>query len=341
MKLSLSGNLVLVIFCLSTMTESFPAIAEEGKAGRIEVVGPASIDFGKYPAEEKKVADYRIRNSGSDILKIIKIRKTCGCAEATCSKEELKPQEEATVKVVILPDSIFGTYSKTTFVESSDPTNGFLSLIVMGNAVRIVDIKPQDYINAGRIMTNQQWSQLFELKGRDPSVKLGNPMVESNYKVETTFTNIAGSVARYSLGVKILPADKSGDLNCSISMPVLFPTNCPPVKIVISAKVDLELCAIPGTIYLPASGQDVERTFTLRLLDQHARVLDPNSLKLPENPDISFAVRQDSDGKGLLVTARFTPEFIKQLFTDEVIPLSFEVPGAASAQVVCKRRKNS
>jgi len=329
-------NLAVITLFLAL---TFPTQAEESASGRIETVGSATIDLGKYPAEDRKVASYKIRNTGKDVLKIINIRKNCGCAEATCSKKELNPQEEATVNVVILPDSIFGSYSKNTYVESSDLTNSFLCLTVAGNAIPLVEIKPQDYINAGRIMTNQAWSQAFELKGKDPSVKLGAPLVECNYKADAGFTNISPDESRYRLDVRILPADKAGDLNCSVRIPVLSPTNRQPVKITISARVDLELCAVPGIVYLPVSKEDISRSFSLRLLGQRARVLDPNSLKLPENAEISFAVRQDSDGKGLLVTATFSPEFTKQLFADETIPLSFEVPGASSAQVLCKTRK--
>ncbi|OGV70904.1 MAG: hypothetical protein A2283_22025 [Lentisphaerae bacterium RIFOXYA12_FULL_48_11] len=328
-----------IIIFLLLITGVTPALSQEIKTGKIEVVGPASIDFGKYPAAEKKVAAYKIRNAGNDVLRIINVRKTCGCASATCSKKELQPKEEAEVAVVILPDSIFGLYSKNTFVESSDPNNRFQCLTVGGNAIPLVDIKPQNEVNAGRILTNKTWIQSFELTGTDPSLKLGTPLVESNYKIETAFTNTVQTQVKYRLDVTLLPADKSGDLACSIKIPVLFPPNRPPIKISISGRIGLELSAIPGIVYLPVSDQESARSISLRLLGQRTRVLDPNTLKLPEHKDIKFEVRQDADGKGLVVNAKFSHEFTKQLFADEKIPLLFEIPGASSAQVVCKTRR--
>ena len=53
-------------------------------SGKIAVVNHDAIDFGKYPAREKKVATYTVRNVGKDTLKILKVRKTCGCA--SCSQ---------------------------------------------------------------------------------------------------------------------------------------------------------------------------------------------------------------------------------------------------------------
>jgi hypothetical protein len=327
--------LILLLF----ITGAFPVLSEEIKTGKIEAVGPASIDFGKYPAAEKKVATYKIRNAGNDVLRIINVRKTCGCASATCNKKELKPKEEAEVEVVILPDSIFGLYSKNTFVESSDPNNRFLCLTVGGNAIPLVEIKPQNEVNAGRILTNKTWTQSFELTGNDPALKLGIPLVESNYKVKTVFTNTAQVPVKYRLDATLLPADKSGDITCSVKIPVLFPTNRLPIKICISGRIGLELSAIPGIVYLPVSDQETARNISLRLLGQRTRVLDPKTLKLPEHKDIKFEVKQDTDGKGLIVTAKFSPDFTKQLFADEKIPLLFEIPGASSAQVVCKTRK--
>lgn len=110
--------------------------------GKIAVIGKDTIDFGKYPAREKKVATYTVRNVGDDTLKILKVRKTCGCTSATAPKSELKPDEETQVEVVILPNAIFGLFSKNTFVESTDTDNRFLKLNTAGNAIPLVKVTP-------------------------------------------------------------------------------------------------------------------------------------------------------------------------------------------------------
>ena len=188
--------------------------------GRIEVVGSDTIDFGKYPAWERKVATYTIRNSGEGTLKILKIRKTCGCASANIDKNELKPKETAVLEVVILPYSIFNLYSKNTFVESTDPNNRFLQLNVAGNAIPLVEITPKAEFYAGRIKTGQSWSQSFNLEPTEPGVILGKPDIKSNYPVEAQL-NKADKSGQYSLSVNLIPTSNSGDLKCLINIPIV------------------------------------------------------------------------------------------------------------------------
>lgn len=334
---------VAILISAIALITSFSSAAESGK---IEIVGPSSIDFGKYQAWEKKVAKYKIRNVGKGTLKIIKIRKTCGCASAAADKMELKPGDEATVSVTILPNSIFGLYSKNTFVETSDPGNRFLRLTVAGNAVPLVHVKPKKHVYAGRIKLFEPWSQSFSLKGTRSDFRLGRPRVKSSHEVKTTLarkTEGAGDI----LTVKLLPVTESGDFQCSIELPVIFdeetikkglvPTNHPPVKVSIAGKIGYQLNAVPGILRIPVSETPIKKTFYLRVMGQRSRVLRPDEVTLPEHKEASFALR-DGGRRGLAVTATFSSEFTKELFAEKKLPLTFSVPGASSVNVTCKTR---
>ena len=68
--------------------------------------GDGKVDFGRYPARERKEASCRIRNSGDELLKILKVRSTCGaCAEISCEPKELSPGDTAAFRAVILGNS--------------------------------------------------------------------------------------------------------------------------------------------------------------------------------------------------------------------------------------------
>ena len=319
---------------------AFAAISEgfANEHGKIEVVGPNSVDFGKYPAIGKKIAHYRIRNAGKGVLKILKVRKTCGCASATCDKKELKPKETATVEVVILPNSIFGLYSKNTFVESSDPGNRFLRLNVGGNATPLVKIEPKNFIHAGRMQTDKPWTQSFTLTASVPILKLGKPKVEKSHPAETDLKPVGKSANRYQFSVVLVPTTQSGDFNCSVEIPILTPSNHPPLRLGVSGKIGKELSAVPGILRIPLSEKPVKKTFFLRVLGQRTRILKPDELKAPEDDRTSFEARTDRRRGGLMVTATFSPEFTKALFAEKRIPISFSVPGASSARIVCKTR---
>ena len=320
---------------------------------KIEVVGVSSIDFGQYPAWERKVARYTIRNSGDEPLKIFKVRKTCGCASATIDKKELDPKETATVEVVILPNTIFYLYSKNTFVESNDPDNRFARLNVSGNAIPLFDVGPKTEVNAGRIRTKQPWSYSFSLESTRRGVRLGEPVVKSNYPINVRLTQAAEGSKQYQLAVTMPATTNSGDLMCAISISVIIPepdkdkpvdqwsvpTNQPPIALSLTGKIGADLNVVPGIAHLSLSDEPVSRKFTLNVLGQRSRELNPGELLLPEQEGITYGVKQDDRKRGLLVTVTFDPEFLKTLYAEEVIPLSFTVPGASSATVVCKIRK--
>ena len=313
------------------------AMAEE--AGRIEVVGKDSIDFGKHPAREKKVAAYRIRNSGEGKLEILNIRKTCGCASATCDKKVLETNETANVEVVILPNAIFGLYSKNTFVESSDPGNKFLRLTVAGDSIPLIEVSPSMEVNAGRIKTNSSWTQSFSLVATEPSVVLGDLKTESNYKVEPTLERMNAEGSNHRLEITLLPSAESGDFRCTMSIPVISPSNHPPIKVAVTGRIGTELSAIPGIAYLSLSDDPQTRVFAMRVLGERTRILKPEELTMPEHKDLSFRVKSDARGNGLEVTAMFGSEFVKELYAEENIQLEFKIPGRSSALVVCKIKK--
>ena len=109
---------------------------------KVTVEGSPSVDFGRYPAKNSKEAVFKIANRGGTPLKIVRIRKTCSCIEASCEKKQLEPEESAELRAVIAANSIRGPYSKTIYVETNDPEKRFLCLTVSGEAATVENAAP-------------------------------------------------------------------------------------------------------------------------------------------------------------------------------------------------------
>lgn len=308
--------------------------------GRIEIAGPVTIDLGRYPASETKTASGKIRNTGRETLNIIAVQSTCGCSSVRCSKKALKPGDDADIEVTILPNSIFGPFSKNIYVESSDPVTQFLCLGLTGYAVPLIEIKPNDFIYAGRILTNASWRQSFDLTGTDPHARLGDPRIESSHPLHATLQQVGGNdSASYRFEVELLPGAEPGALKAAITIPLVTPTNQLPVRLSISGRIGAELAATPGIFRIPVSDRTEQRTFALRALGEDKRILNPGELKIQDQPGLTCDVRQDADGHSLAVTATFTPAFTKKLDSEETIPLSFSLPGLPPATVTCKAKR--
>ncbi len=325
---------VYVCLCLAGLLN-----AEEVKSPKLEVISAARVDFGKYNAWEKKVASYAIKNAGNADLKIISIHKTCGCASATTSKSIIKPGEEAAVEVVILPDSIFGAYSKNTFIESDDPNSKLTCVNVSGQALPFMEIKPSEGIYLGRIPTNSIITQSFELSSTVSGIKLGDPKLDGNREAEATLTSLDAQRSLYKLNVVTKQLAQSGDVRLSLMIPVVSPTNHASLKLSISAKIGDELCIIPGILRLPVSDTPLQRTVTLRILGKPGMSLDPASITLPEYKGVTCKTKKDISGLGVDVDMTFEPAFTKDLFANQVLTLDFGAKGLSSAGVVFKTKK--
>ena len=304
--------------------------------GKVRIVGSDTVDFGSYPAAQRKLARYTLRNDGAGVLKIVNIRKTCGCASAVCDKAELQPGDQATVEVAILPNSIFGPYRKQTYVETSDTDNRFTTLLVAGNAIPLVKVTPQSFVYAGRLHTNEAWSCKFQLQGSDPGVRLGQPTVQCSFPVDCHLVEEAPPAGRYTLDVTVRPTAQGGDLKCALSLPVVFPTNQPPLILGVTGKIGAELNALPGTLFLEESAVPLKRGLRLRLLGATQRPLTPELVRLPVHAGVSLKVGRDPAAEGLTVEAEFAPAFAAEFARTNQIELHFQFFGASPARVVCR-----
>lgn len=201
--------------------------------GTVEVKGSANVDFGAYPANEKKAAVFVLKNRGDSPLNIIMIRKTCACSEVKTSKNKLERDEEATIEITVLPESIAGLYSKNIYVETDDQKNRFTALTVSGKAIPLFTVKPSEKLYAGTLTPGQIWKTSLLIESNEKALELGEIKVDG-YPGNAVFKKLGDG--KYSLDIE-LKAGKSGTINSTVRIPVLKPTGWKTREIVIFGKV--------------------------------------------------------------------------------------------------------
>jgi len=201
--------------------------------GSVEVKGLANIDFGAYPANEKKTAVFVLKNRGDSSLNIIMIRKTCACSEVKTSKNKLEGDEEATIEITVLPESIAGLYSKNIYVETDDPKNRFTALTVSGKAVPLFTVKPSEKLYAGMLVPGQIWKTSLLIETDEKTLQLGEIKIEG-YPLKAIFKKLVPG--KYELDIE-LKAEKIGMINSIVRIPVSKPAGWKAREIVIFGKV--------------------------------------------------------------------------------------------------------
>lgn len=301
--------------------------------GRIQVEGESSYDLGRYRAWTKKSAYYKIKNNGKKPLQIISIRSGCACATVSCSSQKLQPGETASITAKIIPNSIIGEFTKTIFIESSDPKNNFLKLTIEGDAVPIATITPGQYLYIGRIATNTSWSQIFTLTPNTGNITLGTPTPITTHPVTFNLSPPKKTKTKnYKFLVNLLSTTHSGDFKCFFRIPILSHPDHPELTISISGKIGKELAVYPSIIQIPLSDKNITRTFLLRMPGTNTA---PEKTKVihSEITGVEFLIEKEKNGPGLTIKATFTPEFTKMLKIEEEITAKFSIPNAASATI--------
>ena len=315
------------IFAAFPLFLSFLACAAE----RIEVVGKDSVNFGKYPAHERETATFMLRNTGDASLRIIQVRKSCGCAVASCDPMLVQPAQTARVEVAILPDSLAGPYSKNLFVESSDPANRFLRLNVSGESVPLVAVQPEGSTYLGRLPTNTPASRSFTLTPADSAVRLGLPAVEGSKDLSAKLSPPSGPSNRssYRLDVALRPCPAAGEVRGTVLVPILLPRNQPPVRIEVSARIGGELLLVPASIPLACSEVPVTRELSLQVIGVGS--IRADQVVPPVHSSIAFEVRSTDELRRFNVKATCKAGFLKEVADKGQISLVFSVPGCTPA----------
>lgn len=205
-------------------------------APEIAVVGKVKADLGKFETREIKSASFTIINKGDEELKIIKVRATCNCGVIDLSKKELAPGEKTTLKIQTTPYDLEGNFSKSVYVETNDPKRKFTQLLLVGNAVTLMDVKPKKMVYAGTLMPGQLWKYVFTLKSINAQpVILDTPFTVSNQPVRSSVKKISNNEYKVMVEIKIDATYTS--LKTTIKIPVKQPVGWADIEIFIAGKI--------------------------------------------------------------------------------------------------------
>jgi len=127
-------------------------------------VTPASHDIGTQKEGEKVRRTFVLRNEGGALLAITGIVPRCGsCLTVEIKRREIPPGESEDLFVQYELGDWMGKFVRYIVVESNDPKNGSVSLILQGETVPEFEVSPPK-ISFGEVLTNASPSAGLKLK---------------------------------------------------------------------------------------------------------------------------------------------------------------------------------
>ncbi|NOT01383.1 MAG: redoxin family protein [Phycisphaerales bacterium] len=148
--------------------------AEAAPAGQAEAVGPpgdanivaveATHDFGEIWSGNKIDHTFEVKNTGTSILKINKVKPSCGCTVAKQYDKEIAPGATGKIPISIDTTRLQSRITKTISVESNDPDEATMRLTVTGTVNQRVSIEPNNGGTFGRVKPNELLKRTLTLK---------------------------------------------------------------------------------------------------------------------------------------------------------------------------------
>lgn len=132
----------------------FTLFAQDG-APKISV-SEETYNFGDINVGDKVSHDFTITNTGNAVLKITKVKASCGCTAAAPEKNELKPGESTSINVEFNSARRSGKQRKHVYVFSNDPDKPQLRLSFTTN---ILTQNVQKAVSKGAPRMNLEVSQ--------------------------------------------------------------------------------------------------------------------------------------------------------------------------------------
>lgn len=137
---------------------------------KLEIVGGDTHDWGKVgPKESPLKATIKIKNVGTELLKITDVHPGCGCTKtAELDKKELKPGEIATTELSLNVGTTTGDLTKSVTITSNDATSPTKILYLKAHIVRPIQLSSQ-YLVFNDLKVGLQSEAKLTVKNTSPN----------------------------------------------------------------------------------------------------------------------------------------------------------------------------
>ncbi|MBO4287540.1 MAG: DUF1573 domain-containing protein [Kiritimatiellae bacterium] len=108
----------------------FATVAVVTAAGRLEIVGPDTVDVGAFEPGERPSAVFRFKNAGDAPLRFTHVVSTCRCLELVTVPGQLPPGKSAELVARVRQEQADEAFSSTVLIETDSPETPYTHVTV-------------------------------------------------------------------------------------------------------------------------------------------------------------------------------------------------------------------
>lgn len=177
MKLAINKIIALTIFIsvLSSVpglsADSQPMIKSSANPAPLIEFKETTFDTGEIWEGENASHTFSFQNRGNAILRIEKVKTSCGCTAAILSSKEIEPGGTGEIKATFNTKRYRGKQTKTIYVSSNDPKNPTVKLQIQTTVKTVASFNPRN-LQFGNVTRGEKISRIIEFIPNDKSVKI-------------------------------------------------------------------------------------------------------------------------------------------------------------------------
>jgi hypothetical protein len=177
--------------------------AEDLGDGKLEFIEGA-IDFGKAAFGEELKGKFDFTNTGTGMLRVDRVRSSCGCTVPELDKKEYAPGESGTIRVTFKPKGT-GKQSKTITVVTNSREQERIVLTVSATTIDVVRTSPK----------LAQFGEV--LRGGEKTLDIAVDSIDGEFKILDLDVEGAGGIEY--IKAEVLPEDHEWKIPATSQMP--------------------------------------------------------------------------------------------------------------------------
>ena len=161
------------------------------------------FNFGQIYKGQKVEHIYKFENRGKDVLKIKKVKTSCGCTAAILTNDAIPPGETGEIKATFSSGSVSGNINKSITVASNDPDTPKYRLTISGEVIKDLIINPE-HIDFGSVSAGKKTSKTVSIKSQtEPHFKIekitpSRPFIDASIAEEKNGEYIINIVLKHN-----------------------------------------------------------------------------------------------------------------------------------------------
>lgn len=287
---------VVLISCVAAVADAPKIVSEDPvfNFGDRDNVGDVSHSFA-------------ISNEGSAPLEIFNVKTSCGCTVAELKDKVLEPGDATTIDATLSLEGREGLQRKTIMVQSNDPLQPALQLIMTGAAVAPIQVEPR-MVNFGRIVDDGEHGQVVTIEAAKKSARFRIAGVEISNESLSAVARSSKDGARHRLTLTTKKGAAPGNLTGTVTIKTDNP-KFPTVQFNTYGQVVGPLSYAPEHLILTERGGARMTSRAIRIMPgrvEHFQILD---IETP-SPEIESEILPQRT-RGYLIRLTNLPEAAK------------------------------